>query len=161
MEYEIKIAHINNLYDIVELLNTVTLNLHKKNINQWQYPWDTEEIKSNIENKYTYAVFNNEKIIGTFSLKPKPKSSWIPEIDEEILYLHTLAILPEYQKKSIGCKIIDFSHNQSATLNKPLYLDCWSKNIKLKTFYLNSGFDYLMDYPEEDFEISVFKYHKI
>ncbi|GFZ29768.1 hypothetical protein CSC2_02940 [Clostridium zeae] len=159
MDYEIKTAHMNNLNDIVKLLNTVTLNLHKKNINQWKYPWDTEEIKSNIENKYTYAVFNNEKIIGTFSLKLKSKSSWIPEIDEEILYLHTLAILPEYQKKNIGCKIIDFSHNQAVTLNKPLYLDCWSKNTKLKTFYSNCGFDYIMDYPEEDFEISIFKYH--
>lgn len=160
MGYEVKIANMNNLHTIVEILNTVTLDLHKRNINQWQYPWDTEEIKSNIMNNYTYTLFNNQKMIGTFSLKLKQKNSWIPEIDEDILYLHTLAILPEYQKKNIGPQIFDFSNNLSVNINNPLYLDCWSKNTKLKTFYLNSGFDYIMDYPEEDFEISVFKYHE-
>jgi hypothetical protein len=39
-----------------------------------------------------------------------------------------------------------------------LYLDCWAGNKKLRNFYSNAGFDFIGDFPEEDYMISVFKY---
>jgi hypothetical protein len=44
-------------------------------------------------------------------------------------------------------------------MNKTLYLDCWAGNEKLKEFYFNNGFEYVGDFPEEDYFISVFKFN--
>ena len=156
MNYNIKIAKIDDTSLIVELLNCVTLNLHKKNINQWTYPWNINEIEDEINKKHIYIFTKELKIIGTFSLK---------DIDENFIfikssgiYLYRIAILPEYQGKNIGKEIINYACEYSKHLNKLLYLDCWAGNEKLRKFYTEVGFDFSGDFPEEDYMVSVFKY---
>jgi len=156
MNYNIKIAKIDDTSLIVELLNCVTLNLHKKNINQWTYPWNINEIEDEINKKHIYIFTKELKIIGTFSLK---------DIDENFIfikssgiYLYRIAILPEYQGKNIGKEIINYACEYSKDLNKLLYLDCWAGNEKLRKFYTEVGFDFSGDFPEEDYMVSVFKY---
>ena len=53
MNYKIRIAKKDDTSLIVELINCVTLNIHSKNINQWTYPWDINEI----EEDYMISVF--------------------------------------------------------------------------------------------------------
>jgi len=156
MNYNIKIAKIDDTSLIVELLNCVTLNLHKKNINQWTYPWNINEIEDEINKKHIYIFTKELKIIGTFSLK---------DIDENFIfikssgiYLYRIAILPEYQGKNIGKEIINYACEYSKDLNKLSYLDCWAGNEKLRKFYTEVGFDFIGDFPEEDYMVSVFKY---
>ena len=156
MSYNIKIAKTDDTSLIVELLNCVTLNLHKKNINQWTYPWNINEIEDEINKKHIYIFTKELKIIGTFSLK---------DIDENFIfikssgiYLYRIAILPEYQGKNIGKEIINYACEYSKDLNKLSYLDCWAGNEKLRKFYTEVGFDFIGDFPEEDYMVSVFKY---
>ncbi len=50
---------------------------------------------------------------------------------------------------------------ESENLNtNNLYLDCWAGNKKLRNFYLESGFIYMGDYPEDDYYISIYKLSK-
>jgi len=159
MNYNIKIAGTNEASLIVELLNCVTLDLHKKNINQWTYPWSIHEIGDEINEKHLYIIMKDYKMVGTFSLKDINANFDVNFIKSSSLYLYRIAIFPEYQGKNIGKEIINYACRYSENVNKTLYLDCWAGNEKLRSFYLNGGFNFCGDFPEEDYMISVFKYN--
>jgi hypothetical protein len=40
-----------------------------------------------------------------------------------------------------------------------VHIDCWAENEKLKDFYSKNGFEYLGDFAEEDYLISIFKFN--
>lgn len=152
---QIRTAETKDADSIVNILNKVTLHLHKKGINQWDYPWNCEKIKEDIKNGHVYVISDKSFIIGTFSIKHIDNLASLL-IERDSKYLYRIAILPEYQGKNIGIQIINYVFEYSR--NKTLYLDCWAGNEKLKSFYKNVAFDYLGDYPEEDYFISVFKF---
>ncbi|MDV3428373.1 MAG: GNAT family N-acetyltransferase [Bacillota bacterium] len=154
---QIRSAEIKDTDSIVNILNKVTLHLHKKGINQWDYPWSYEKIEKDINSGHVYVISAEDLIIGTFSIKNIDKIS-IAEIEKGSKYLYRIGILPEYQGKNAGIKIINYTFEYSRKLNKSLYLDCWAGNEKLKSFYKNAGFDYLGDFPEGDYFISVFMF---
>ena len=159
MNYYIRMAETNEASFIVELLNCVTLDLHKKNINQWTYPWRVHEIYDEIKNKHIYIIMKGHVIIGIFSLKDINENFEVNFIKSRSIYLYRIAILPEYQGKNIGKEIINYAYGYSENVNKPLYLNCFAGNEKLRSFYLKSGFDFCGDFPEEGYSISVFKYY--
>jgi ribosomal protein S18 acetylase RimI-like enzyme len=136
----------------------VTLNLLRRSINQWTLPWDSHVIGGDIENGNVYIMTSNEYIIGTFSLRNMSSNLSINISESNNLYLYRIAILPECQGKDAGCELIDYAVQISRNLGKSLYLDCWAGNEKLKTFYSKAGFNYCGDFPEEDYQISLFKY---
>lgn len=156
--YVIRLGQKDDASAIAELLNKVTLDLHQKNINQWQYPWDFEKINVDINNRNTYVITIDKLIIGTFSLKDTDPNETLHISQPNNLYLYIIAILPEYQGKNIGLKIIDYAFETAANLRKTLYLDCWAGNTKLKSFYSKAGFEYCGDFQEEDYMISVFRH---
>lgn len=158
MDIEIRLAKKDDLIEVVELLNSVTLNLNEKNINQWSYPWSDADLINDLKNENIYVVLTDNLIVATFSLKDMGINEVLHVIKPDNLYLYRIAILPEYQGKSIGNKITNYAFKISKNSNKALYLDCWAGNKKLKKFYTGVGFDYCGDYPEDDYMISVFKY---
>ena len=42
-------------------------------------------------------------------------------------------------------------------LNITIYFDCWAGNNFLRKFYTEVGFEYMGDFPEEDYFVSAFK----
>ncbi|MFF2752940.1 GNAT family N-acetyltransferase [Psychrobacillus sp. NPDC058041] len=155
----IKLAGVSDLVQILEVLNKVTIALQNKNINQWSYPWDSEYISNEISEEKSYKLMHNESVIGTFFIETIDKiGEYI--IEPESLYLSKIAILPEYQGSNIGSKITDFACTNAQKLNKVLYIDCWAGNIKLKEFYSKNGFQYIGDFSEEDYLISIFRSSK-
>lgn len=156
--YEIRLAEYENANAIISLLNDVTLYLHNKKINQWAYPWDFCEIEKDIKNRQAYILLQNSQVIGVFFLGAPASCLSIPMMKPSDLYLYRIAVLPEYQGKDIGLIITNYAFKASRALGKPIYLDCWAGNEKLKSFYTRAGFDYCGDFPEEDYMISVFKY---
>lgn len=156
----IKLAGINDLTQILEVLNKVTIALQNKNINQWSYPWDSEYIFNAIRKNNSYKLLHNENVIGTFFIEAIDKIGEY-SVEPNSLYLSKIAIIPEYQGKSIGSKITDFACTSAQKLNKILYLDCWAGNIKLREFYSKNGFQYIGDFCEEDYLISIFRHGKM
>jgi len=158
MSYEIRLAVKEDISTILELLNKVTLNLHEKNINQWDYPWESEAIIMDVENRNVYVLTIDNLIVGTFSIKTMDTNMVFPISDIGSFYLYRIAVLPECQGKDLGVKIVNYACEFSRSSKKSLYLDCWAGNVKLKSFYLKAGFDFCGDFPEEDYMIGVFKY---
>lgn len=109
MMYEIKLAEKDKAVAIVDLLNKVTLNLHRKGINQWTYPWDSKEIEMDIKSGRTNIIIVDDSIAGTFSLKVIEDNSWFSFIKSNSIYLYRIAILPAYQGKNLGIEIINYA----------------------------------------------------
>ncbi len=65
---------------------------------------------------------------------------------------------PEAQGRGVGEAVCAWVKAYADSRRKSVYLDCWAGNEKLKDFYSKAGFDYLGDYPEEDYQISAFRY---
>ncbi|MFA6941535.1 MAG: GNAT family N-acetyltransferase [Clostridiaceae bacterium] len=154
---QIRLAETKDADSIVNILNKVTLNLHTKGINQWDYPWNCEKIEEDINSGHIYIISAEDLIIGTFSIKIIDNLASLL-IERSSYYIYRIAILPEYKGENLGNKIVKYAFEYSKNLKKPIYLDCWAGNKKLKSFYKNAGFKYLGDYPEEDYFISVFKF---
>jgi len=158
MVFEIRLADKNDTLTIVDILNKVTLNLQEKNINQWVYPWEYEKLNTEMENGNIYVLAVGQMIIGTFFLKDIGSNIISHANQLNNMYLYRIAILPEYQGKNIGLKIINFACEESRKSRKILYLDCWAGNEKLKSFYSKAGLHFCGDFPEENYMISVFSY---
>ncbi|WP_423410222.1 GNAT family N-acetyltransferase [Heyndrickxia sp. MSNUG] len=152
----ITLANADDYKKLVYVLNETALDLHNKGIKQWEYPWNENEILNQIKSSYLYTVSVDERIIGTFGIKNIDSLS-VCEIQPNSQYLYQLAILPEYQGNGYGRAIIEWACGYVREKDKALYLDCWSGNGNLKSFYQENGFHYEGDFPEEDYYISVFK----
>ena len=100
----------------------------------------------------------DEKIVGTFCIKDIDFLSNLT-INCKSKYFSRIAILPEYQGNNLGLVLMDFACSFAIEVNKTIYLDCWAGNEKLKGFYLNNGFAYQGNFPEDDYFISILKFN--
>lgn len=150
-------ASENCLHSVVDIINDATLNLNKKGINQWNYPCDAKEIEHDIMKNYVYILVLNDNVVGTFSLRPIEHYAPL-DVEPNSKYLYRLAILSAYKGNNLGKEMIEYVCRTARCLGSTIYLDCWAGNKKLRKFYTEAGFEFLGDFPEEDYFISVFKY---
>lgn len=156
MAFTFQVADGKKSSDIVALYNDVTLQLHRKGIHQWEYPWRADIVKRAIERREVYIVEFNGIAVGAFLLGETSDFQGL-RVEESSLYLSKIAILPSYQGLGIGKEIVSFACAFARTAGRAMYLDCWAGNEKLKEFYTGCGLNYMGDFPEEDYFISVFK----
>ncbi len=154
----IRLATLNEQQQVLDVLNKVTLDLHRKGINQWDYPWHSNSCSIDIKKNYAYVLLIEDKIIGTFFIKDIDCLSDL-KIYSKSKYLYQIAILPEYQRNKLGSVIMNFACSLATEVNKTIFLDCWSENDKLKKFYVNNGFENQGDFPEENYFITIYKYN--
>ncbi|WP_033168302.1 GNAT family N-acetyltransferase [Clostridium sp. KNHs205] len=153
---KIEKAVLGDLDNIITVLDEVTLRLLEKGIPQWNYPWYREEIEKDLQSQY--VVREEGRVIAVFSLKPLDRCFDHESQSKEDYYLHRIAVLPEYQGKGIGEKILRYVQKFSVKHKKNIYLDCYQGNKKLRQFYEKAGFYYQGDYPEENYLVSVFRF---
>ncbi|WOO35485.1 GNAT family N-acetyltransferase [Anaerocolumna sp. AGMB13020] len=153
---KIEKAVLGDLDNIITVLDEVTLRLLEKEIPQWSYPWYREEIEKDLPSQY--VVREEGSVIAVFSLKPLDSCFDNKAQSKEDYYLHRIAVLPEYQGKGIGEKILRFVQKFSIKQERNIYLDCYQGNKKLRQFYEKAGFYYQGDYPEENYLVSVFRF---
>ncbi|WP_316569571.1 GNAT family N-acetyltransferase [Neobacillus sp. YIM B06451] len=156
MAVTFNLANRKKCSDIIALYNEVTLQLHRKGIHQWDYPWRADIVKDAIDRCEVYTVEMGGNIIGAFCIGRADNFLGL-QVDEGALYLSKIAILPNYQGLGFGRKIVSFTCILAKTAGKDMYLDCWAGNHKLREFYTGCGLEYLGDFPEDDYFISVFK----
>lgn len=129
----IKKANNTNIERILEIYNKVTIELLRKQIHQWEYPWTKNDILSMINN--LYLLDNGEDIIGCFEITVLDSNNYM--MNQNDLYLGKIAILPEYQGQSLLSKVMDYTKELSIKEKRNCYLDCWAGNPKLKEIYEN------------------------
>ena len=153
----LEIAKEKDINEIFKLLKIVNKDLHKGGINQWIDEWKIQNITDLVlkNNFYVQRFEKNGEIIGIFSLE---ENKLLLDKFPKSLYLSKIALLPKYQKKGIGAKMIQNAIEIVHSQKKVVILDCWNGNLNLKEYYTKLGFKYIMDLPEENYFISVFSF---
>lgn len=142
---------------VIKILNDVTADLISKDIYQWEYPLEEKVLKKDIQDGKVFLVLVEGHPVGTFSLEDlvNEENEFYRTVEGK--YLFRIAVLPRIQGLGYGHQVLDEIRAQCSLNKYTLYLDCWSGNEKLKKFYLKAGLNYIGDYPEKDYSISIFK----
>jgi GNAT superfamily N-acetyltransferase len=149
-EFEVKKTTIKEYDHVNSLLKEVAQWLKDNGVKQWGYlldGGDDQEILQAIIDGYTYIIMEDNGAIATFTLSPE-QNEWDQHIfgkdtEFESLYLHRLAVMPDYMKQGIGKRILQWIHENAKHEKKWLKLNCVADNPRLNRFYQENGFDYL------------------
>jgi RimJ/RimL family protein N-acetyltransferase len=148
---EMRPAKQEDVKRILSILNAASLALLNIGVNQWSYPWDAQALEEQLGFLHVGTMAGD--VIATFGIKNL--NDW--HVGKNGKYLYQIAIHPEYQGKGYGSEITSWACQYAREIGEQLYLDCWAGNTKLKAFYSENGFEYVGDFPEEDYYISVFR----
>ncbi|MDM5317097.1 GNAT family N-acetyltransferase [Fictibacillus sp. b24] len=143
-------ASSDDYEEVISFLKELAQWMKDNEINQWSYlleGGDDEEIKRAIQQKHTYKVLSDDMMIATFTLSPE-QSEWDQHIfgkeeASDSLYLHRLAVRPQYMNQGIGKEILRWIHENLGDGKQFIKLDCVADNVKLNQFYRDHGFEYL------------------
>lgn len=150
-------ATVGHVASVVSILNEATLKLLSRGIQQWDYPWDAAYIHEQIEQGNCFIVRTGNDVIGTFFMNYIDALNGL-SIENQSVYLSKIAVHPRNQGRNIGAGILSFAQSYSRRVDKPLYLDCWDGNVKLKHFYSRNGFKDMGKFPEKDYWIRIFRF---
>jgi N-acetylglutamate synthase-like GNAT family acetyltransferase len=149
-------ATLEDLDQMTALIQATSKKLIEKNVYQWAYPCELNELEHQITNGEVYILEDQKRMIGSFSIKPVTEE--FPVQIEEGMYVYRMLIHPFYQGKNMTNHI--FKHLRKEYKKKPVLVDCMAGNEKLSKFYLEHQCLHLGDYPEADYKISVFQVSK-
>jgi len=138
---KIEKAHILNLDAIFSITKSCAKHLIEKGIFQWnQYYPSKEVLKKDIELNQLWKLVENNLIIGIIVLTKiedvEYKSvKWLTENGNN-LYIHRLAVHPNYQGKGNAQLLMHFAENYAEEHNfHSIRLDTFSKNLHNQQFY--------------------------
>ena len=151
----IKKASADNLPQILDILNSATQKLLAKEVMQWEYPWDIEVVMNDISQGLFYIAEKNGQAVGCFGLKDFANNAFAN--DDKGMYFYHLAVHPDHSGGSYSKEMCQFVQNFAKESGRTVYFDCWAGNDFLKKFYSENGFEYMGDFPEEDYFVSAFK----
>ena len=142
----IRRAKIQEIPEIMEVARACAAHMINKGIYQWNdhYP-SAESFANDISRQELYVLSDDDRIIGMVALTSimdeeyKPVE-WLTKNNKN-LYIHRLAVHPDFQGQGYAQKIMDYAE-QFAESNgyDSVRLDTFSKNKRNQQFYQKRGY---------------------
>jgi hypothetical protein len=156
----IKLAKIDDIVEIREIISLRIKWFKDKNINQWQHDyleWVNEDYLNDlIKKQQLYVIVGDREIIGTFALLEEDLEYWKNGNDGEALYIHHFTTRENYKK--IGEYALKYIEKIALEKGKSfLRLDCSFFNEKLNKYYENFGFKYVGKFVESENYVAALK----
>ena len=138
-------------------------HMKQNGIHQWddEYPNRTAFEKDVFRNEL-YIIEKSDQIIGCVVISDLMDDEYEPIVwltpNGNSIYIHRLAIHPEFQGKGYAQKLMDFAENLSRESQKAsVRLDTFSRNERNQKFYEQRGYQKLGDvyFPNQ----STFPFH--
>lgn len=137
----IKRASKQDLSAVVSLTSSCTQNLIEQGIYQWNKAYPSKEVlKNDIELKQLWKFEVEAVIVGIIVLteiedEDYKKVKWLTNSSNS-LYIHRLAVHPNYQGKGFAIELMNFAENYALRNNfTSIRLDTFSKNKRNQRFY--------------------------
>ncbi len=129
MEYSLRQANKSNL-DFIFNLKKSTLKEHIEQIWGWDDGYQQQILKDEFIAENNFMIYSEDVIIGVL------------EVNETIDTFHIveLEIVPEYQGKGIGSKILQDIILKMSDVGKKVRLGCFTINKKALKLYEKNGF---------------------
>ena len=130
----IRCAKIVEIPDILELVKACAKHMEKKGIFQWNeiYP-SRAAFEKDISRNELFVLKSENNIIGCITITPLMDEEYIPvkwlTPNKNNIYIHRLAVQPEYQGKGHAQQLMHFAENYARDKR---YI-----SIRLDTFGLN------------------------
>ena len=145
----IRAGNISDIDSILNITKSCAAHMIQNGIYQWNehYPEKSSFI-NDAENMELYVYIENEKVIACISLCKKMDEvyfpvSWITR-NYNNLYIHRLAVHPDFQKKGVGKVLMDFAEKYAIKKEcKSIRLDTFSVNKRNLKFYESRGYQRL------------------
>ncbi len=101
-------------------------------------------IESEIKEKRHWKITDNTKIVCVFSVMYNDPVIWGEMDKDPSVYLHRIAVNPEFKGKGIVKIIKDWATIHAKANNKKyLRMDTWGNNETIRNYYIQCGFNYI------------------
>lgn len=145
MEISYRVATIDDLDDIFQLVENAIKQMEKEDIHQWDNIYPTKEDFSNdIRKNELYIGVINKRIVVVYALNKEcdeqyQNGEW-QYIGDDFNVIHRLCVSPDFQKKGIAHTTLLHIESELAFLGiKAIRLDVFCGNpYALKLYYNNS-----------------------
>lgn len=137
----IKKASKQDLEQLFSVVKSCAKNLIEHGIFQWSENYPTKEIlSSDIAFQQIWKIEDETGIVGSIVLTEIEDPEYEPvkwlTKNQKNLYIHRLAIHPDFQGKGYAQKLMDFAENFAMENNyDSVRLDTFSKNKRNQQFY--------------------------
>ncbi|EGV43136.1 GNAT family N-acetyltransferase [Bizionia argentinensis JUB59] len=137
---------IKDIDRILEITKACAIYMVSKNIEQWNAHYPNRSAFQNDVARDELYVLEDEKIIigcvviSTYMDDEYSAISWLTPNNQN-LYIHRLAIHPDYQGQGLAQKLMEFAEKYAKQNNcTSIRLDTFSKNDRNKKFYELRGY---------------------
>lgn len=139
-------ATINDIDSLLKITSACAQHMEIRNIFQWNsyYP-NSKVFEADIKRKELYLYKIHYEVVGCIVVSSlmdeayKPVKWLTPSVGN--IYIHRLAVHPEYQGNGIARKLMDFAEEKSkAEKRTSIRLDTFSKNYRNQKFYEQRGY---------------------
>lgn len=134
---------VNDL-DFTFYLFESAIAYQKKNGYELWPQFSEELIKNEIREKRHWKILDGEIMVCIFSVMYSDPLIWLEKNNDPSVYLHRIAINPEFKGKGI-MKLIKTWAIAHAKENHKKYvrMDTWGNNETLRNYYISCGFNYI------------------
>ncbi|MDH3697366.1 MAG: GNAT family N-acetyltransferase [Flavobacteriaceae bacterium] len=147
----IRSAKILEIPEILLLTQACALDMISRDIFQWNEHYPSAEVfREDIKKGRLYVLEQDSKIIGIIALcteidEEYKMVEWLTDHDHN-LYVHRLAVHPDYQGKGNARKLMDFAEKHARDHHyTSIRLDTFSQNKRNQRFYEERGYTRLGD----------------
>lgn len=127
--------------------------------------YSAQNITERIEHGELFVLEISGGVIGSAFVEPVTPERFPQTADWNAVpggcpawFLYGLIIHPEHQGRKWGRVLLqDICRREKLAAPAALLLNCWAGSTKLRRFYTEAGFVLRGVFPEEDYEIAVFR----
>ena len=145
----IRAGEISDIDAVLNITKSCAIHLTQSDIFQWNehYP-DRSSFINDAENQQLYVYVINGKVVACISLCVHMDEVYLPvkwkTKNDNNLYIHRLAVHPDFQKKGIGKILMDFAQKYAKEKKfASVRLDTFSVNKRNLKFYESRGYQRL------------------
>ncbi len=142
----IRKAKKKEIQQILIITRACGQQMKSQNIIQWNenYP-SIKAFNKDLKRKELFVLISEEYIVGCITITPKIDKEYLPinwlTSNENNLYIHRLAIHPNFQGKGFAQTLMDFAENFALENNySSIRLDTFSGNERNQKFYELRGY---------------------
>jgi ribosomal protein S18 acetylase RimI-like enzyme len=140
---EILNTTINDLDTIFQFFDAAIAYQKKNGFELWP-TFERKLIETEIAEKRHWKIIEDGKIACVFSVMYNDPVIWLEKDKDPAVYLHRIAVNPEFRGKGMVRKIKDWALKHAKEMNKKfLRMDTWGNNEHIRNYYIRCGFHYI------------------
>jgi ribosomal protein S18 acetylase RimI-like enzyme len=133
----------NDLSAIFELYDEAVA-YQKTKFNKHWLPFDKAMVEREIAEKKQWKIMEEGAMACIFAIAYEDPFIWKEKNKDPAIYIHRIVTHPAWHGRHYVKAIIDWAKVHAAENGKQfIRMDTWGDNVKLKDYYVNSGFNFL------------------